>query len=77
MPISPEELKKLRKSLGLTQEAAGKTVLVPRRTWQNWEIQKGKYNHRVIPEGLLELFCIKHNIKYKRLDMNVLVEYID
>lgn len=75
MPITPEQLRKLRKSLKLTQEEAGRTVLVTRRTYQNWEIDKGKDNHRVMPEGLLELFCIKHKITYKLLDNNVLIEY--
>jgi len=76
MSITPEQLKKLRKSLNITQEEAGKSVLVPRRTWQNWEISKDKYNHRVMPEGLLELFCIKHSIKYKIVDNSILIEYI-
>ncbi|HCN99723.1 MAG: transcriptional regulator [Alteromonadaceae bacterium] len=76
MPIEPDQLRKLRKSLGLTQEDAGKTVLVNRRTWQNWEIDKGKENHRAMTEGLLELFCIKHKIKYRLLDNKVHIEYI-
>lgn len=76
MPITPEQLRKLRKSLRLTQVEAGQSVLVTRRTYQNWEIDKGKENHRVIPEGLLELFCIKHGIKYKILDNSVHIEYM-
>lgn len=76
MPITPEQLRKLRKSLRLTQVEAGQSVLVTRRTYQNWEIDKGKENHRVIPEGLLELFCIKNRVKYKLLDNNVHIEYI-
>lgn len=67
MPITPEELKKLRKSLGLTQEEAAKSIYVTLRSWQNWETKKGMQNHRVIQEGLLELFFIKHNISYKVL----------
>ena len=76
MPITPEQLRKLRKSLKLTQEDAGRSVLVTRRTYQNWEIDKGKENHRVMPEGLIELFCIKHKIRYKILDNNVHIEYV-
>ena len=76
MPITPEQLRKLRKSLRLTQVEAGRSVLVTRRTYQNWEIDKGKENHRVMPEGLLELFCIKHGVRYKILDNNVHIEYV-
>lgn len=76
MPITPEQLRKLRKSLRLTQVEAGQSVLVTRRTYQNWEIDKGKENHRVIPEGLLELFCIKNGVKYKLIDNKVHIEYI-
>lgn len=68
MPIKPEQLKKLRKRLGLTQTEAADTVLVTLRTWQNWEAAEGTINHRVMPEGMLELFCIKKKVAYKIVD---------
>ncbi len=74
MPITPENLKKLRKTASLSQQEAADKVLAPKRTWQNWETDKGKLNHRVIPEGMLELFCIKINKSYKVVDKKVLIE---
>lgn len=71
MPISPEQLKKLRNHLGLTQEEAAKVVHVTKRTWVSWEIKQGLENNRKMPEGLIELFCIKSNIKYKTLDNKI------
>lgn len=68
MPITPQELKKLRANLGLTQEEAAKSIYVTKRSWQNWETEIGMQNHRVIQEGLLELFFIKHKIPYRTLD---------
>jgi len=71
MPITPEELKKLRSRLGLTQEEAAKVVHVSKRTWVSWEIKQGLENNRKMPEGLIELFCLKKNIKYKTLDNKI------
>jgi DNA-binding XRE family transcriptional regulator len=75
MPIEPEQLKRLRKSLGLTQADAAESVRVERQTWISWERDADKPTSRTIPDGLLELFCIKHKIKYKVLDKKVYIVY--
>jgi len=74
MPITPEQLKKLRNRVELSQQGAANSVLTSKRTWQNWEAKIGNTNHRVIPEPVLELFCIKNNIKYKTVDRKVLID---
>lgn len=74
MPISPENLKKLRKKLSLSQMEAADSVLVPKRTWQNWETAENKSNHRAIPEAVIELFCIKNKVIYKIDCKKVLIE---
>ena len=71
MPIQPAQLKKLRRTLGLTQQQAADVVLVTKRSWQNWETEEGKENHRIIPEGSLELFCLKTKVAYKIVDKKV------
>ena len=54
-PPLPEEIKKARKSAGLTQEQAAKVVLYSSpRTWQDWE-----YGINHMPPGLFELFLMK------------------
>lgn len=75
MPIKPADLKRLRKKLGYTQQEAADTVLSTKRTWQNWEADEDNGNHRFMPEGYIELFCIKNNITYKRVDKKILIEY--
>ncbi|WP_273150775.1 helix-turn-helix domain-containing protein [Methylophaga thiooxydans] len=75
MPITPEELKKLRKSFSLTQREAAESVRVERQTWISWERDSDKATHRKIPEGLLELFFIKHHVSYKSLDNKVYIVY--
>jgi DNA-binding XRE family transcriptional regulator len=74
LPVSPIQLKKLRKKLGLSQQEAADIVLSPKRSWQNWETDLGKTNHRAIPEPILELFCKKANLSYKIVDKKVLIE---
>jgi len=64
MKISPDQITKLRNRAGLTQEEAGKVVYVSRRTWQSWETPIEMNNHRAIPIGLLELFCLKLKIPF-------------
>ncbi len=76
MAISPEQLKSLRKKYGYTQEDAAKTVRVGRRTWMSWELAIDTENHRDMPEGLLELFCIKHKIEYTVVDTKIHIVYI-
>lgn len=57
--MKPEELKRLRTSLGLSSDKAAQQVHVATRTWARYES-----GDRAIPEGVIELFCIKNNIKY-------------
>lgn len=64
MKVTPEQINKLRMKTNLTQEEAGAVVHVSRRTWQSWETPSGQANHRKIPIGLLELFCIKAKIPF-------------
>lgn len=75
MPIPPDELKKLRKALGLTQAEAAESVRVERQTWISWERIPDKATARTIPDGLLELFFIKHKVPYKVLDKKVYIVY--
>jgi len=74
MPITPAQLKQLRKKLALSQQEAADVVLSPKRSWQNWETEAGKTNHRTMPEPILELFCKKTNLIYKIIDKKVLIE---
>ena len=76
MPVSPSDLKKLRKRFNYTQADAAETVRVSRRTWMSWELGLDTENHRVMPEGLIELFCIKHHIDYKVVDYKIHIVYI-
>lgn len=76
MPVTPEELKKLRKKFNYTQADAAQTVRVTRRTWMSWELSVDSENHRVMPEGLLELFCLKHKIDHKVVDSKIHIVYI-
>jgi DNA-binding XRE family transcriptional regulator len=71
MPITPEKLRELRESLHLSQDEAAKVVHVKKRTWLSWELKQNVENNRKIPEGLLELFCIKMKINYKEVDNTI------
>jgi putative transcriptional regulator len=64
MPLNPEQIKKLRKLAGVTQSEAAKLVHVSLRTWQSWESPKDLSNSRQIPEGYVELFCLKTKNSY-------------
>jgi DNA-binding transcriptional regulator YiaG len=64
MPLTPEQVKKLRKMTGLTQSEAATVVHVSLRTWQSWETPKKSENARVMPEAHIELFCIKQKVFY-------------
>ena len=64
MPLSPEQLIKLRNRAGLTQKEAAKLVHASLRTWQSWESPKDLTNSRQMPEAYLELFCLKIKIAY-------------
>jgi transcriptional regulator with XRE-family HTH domain len=76
VPVTPLELKALRKQYGYTQADAAQIVHVTRRTWMSWELSEDVENHRVMPEGLLELFCLKHKINYQVIDNKVHIVYI-
>lgn len=64
MPITPEQLKQLRKSAGLTQVEAAKLVHAGEKTWQNWESDPKLPASRKMPESVLELFCLKTKKDY-------------
>jgi len=57
--MNRKQLKKLREELGLSQSEASRLVHVTQRTWARYEA-----GDRSIPAGVIELFCIKNNIKY-------------
>jgi DNA-binding XRE family transcriptional regulator len=62
--MTPKNIKKLRTLTGKTQVEAAADVHVTARTWQNWEASKKVNNSFNMPEGLIELFCIKNKITY-------------
>lgn len=68
MPISSSKLRQLRQNLNLSREQAARSVFVTQRTWLSWELDESTDNHRNMPEGLLELFCIKHKVNYNVVD---------
>jgi transcriptional regulator with XRE-family HTH domain len=76
VPVTPSQLKTLRKKFGYTQADAANVVRVTRRTWMSWELSKDTENHRVMPEGVIELFCLKHKIDYKVVDGKIHIVYI-
>ena len=57
--MKPEDLKKLRNNVGLSVAKAALQVHVTPRTWNRYEA-----GDRQIPEGVVELFCIKNGIVY-------------
>jgi DNA-binding XRE family transcriptional regulator len=54
---TPEQIRKARKSAGLTQQEAGELVGASRRAWQSWEAGDNPMH-----PGLWELFQIKAEI---------------
>lgn len=48
--MEPDELRKLRKEIGARQKDLADILLVPFRTYQNWEQVVGKREYRQIPE---------------------------
>lgn len=56
--MSGEDLKKLRKQLGLSLAQASRQVEVSARTWARWEA--GDQN---IPEGAMKLFRILNGLE--------------
>lgn len=47
--MKPNELKQLRKKIGIRQKDMAEILEVPFRTYQNWEQQPEKKEHRKIP----------------------------
>ena len=62
--MTPSKVKKLRALTGKTQVDSAKDVHVSTRTWQSWETTAKSDSNRTMPEGLVELYCIKNKIKY-------------
>jgi hypothetical protein len=60
--MTPENLKILRDSTGLSIEKAARLVWIAGRSWARYED-----GSRPIPDGIVELFCLKNNIKYPPL----------
>jgi transcriptional regulator with XRE-family HTH domain len=54
-------LKQLRLSLGLSVTDCARQVRIADRSWQRYES-----GDRKPPEGLLELFCLKNGLDYKK-----------
>ena len=57
-----EQLKSLRKELGLSQVESAIQVHVAPRTWYRWEA-----GERRIPESVVELYCTKNSVKYPQV----------
>ena len=57
--MNAENLKELRKEIGLSVAEAALQVHVTSRSWARYES-----GERKAPEGVIELFCIKNNIDY-------------
>lgn len=56
--LSGAELKKLRKSLGLSLAQAARQVEVSPRTWARWEAES-----KAVPEGAVKLFRILNKLE--------------
>jgi transcriptional regulator with XRE-family HTH domain len=56
--MTGNELKELRKSLGLSLAQASRQVVVSTRTWVRWESENAK-----IPESVVRLFKIVNGIE--------------
>ena len=57
--MTPQEVKELRLRAGASVHEAARCVQIADRSWQRYES-----GERKIPEGIVELFCIKNGIKY-------------
>lgn len=64
MEIPPKYVKSLRARTGETQAEAAQCVHVSLRTWQSWEAPTSSANHRQMPVGYLELYCLKHGLEF-------------
>lgn len=59
-PDQYERLKKMRKISQVTALQAAELVHTDLRNWQRWEA-----GENLVPEAVVELFCIKKNLEYK------------
>ena len=59
----PNELKILRKEMGLRQKDLGEILCVPYRTLQNWEQPEGSREHRKIPEEFTDKIKVLAELK--------------
>ena len=57
-----DHLKKLRQQIGKSVTEAAAQVHVGERTWLRYEAGEKK-----IPEGIVELFCLKNDLPYPPL----------
>ena len=62
--ITPENLRELRKKLGLSSQQAADSVYKNRRLWQRYEAPVTAGSSLNIPPATLELFCLKHGLPY-------------
>ena len=59
MTPTPDDIKALRATYGLTQSECAKCVHVSLSAWQQWEAPPWQGNHRQMPAAAWELFTIK------------------
>jgi hypothetical protein len=62
--ISPEQLRELRKKIGLTSKSAADSVYINHRLWQRYEAPVTAKSSLPIKAATLELFCLKHGLPY-------------
>jgi len=62
--ITPENLRDLRKKLGLSSQQAADSVYKNLRLWQRYEAPLSASSSLRIPPATLELFCLKHGLPY-------------
>jgi len=62
--ITPENLRVLRKKLGLSSQQAADSVYKNLRLWQRYEAPLSASSSLRIPPATLELFCLKHGLPY-------------
>jgi DNA-binding transcriptional regulator YiaG len=64
--FTEEDVKKLRKMAGLTQQKAAESMwLKSSSSWRDWE--NGRYN---MSKGNVEYFCLKNEINFSKVLMN-------
>jgi len=61
--MKPNELKKLRKEMGARQKDLAIVLGIATRTYQNWEQDEGKREHRKIPDDIAERVQILAELK--------------